>query len=345
VLPDIVWEQDLMGKPTPDRFYKPFQFPDQPGRMKTRLLQFLRIVRPSTDGTATISGRKIYILPSRYGMVFGILLGTLLIASINYANNPAFILTFLLTGVFIQTIFHTWRNLLDLQLRWLSADSVFAGEISYFHFQILDAKGRNHYSIQLGFSDQDHVITDCLNGDATTLSIPCSSKHRGWLIPGQLTLETRFPLGLLRAWCYLDTDAKAIVWPQPRHAPVDSASPAYEGGNEGDRGMGTDDFVGHRGYHPGDQLAHVHWKALAGEKGLLVKQFGGDRVNRLWLDFDSLGISGTEARLQILAGAVQELSTQPVHYGLRLPDSEISPDNNEIHRKKCLDALALFGLS
>ena len=313
--------------------------------MKTRLLQFLRIVRPTSDGTATISGRKIYILPTRYGMVFGILLGTLLIASINYANNPAFILTFLLTGVFIQTIFHTWRNLVDLQLRWLSADSVFAGEISDFHFRIHDPKGRNHYSLQLGFSDQNPVITNCLNGEGEQLSIPCQSERRGWLMPGRLTLETRFPLGLLRAWCYLDTDAKAIIWPKPVHVPITSANPADKGSNEGDRGVGTDDFVGHRGYHPGDQLAHIHWKALAGEKGLLVKQFGGDRVNRLWLDFDALDVPNTEKRLQILAGAVKELASQPVHYGLRLPGTEISPDNNEAHRKKCLDALALFDLS
>jgi uncharacterized protein (DUF58 family) len=313
--------------------------------MQTHLIQLLRVIRPGAGGEAAISGRKIYILPTRYGLVFGILLVTLLVASINYANNPAFILTFLLTGIFIQAIFHTWRNLLNLHLRWQHADSVFAGEISFFHFQLHDPGGRAHYSIQLGYSGQESVMVDCVDKHRKEVAVPFLSERRGRLDPGRLTLETRFPLGLLRAWCYLDIQVEAIIWPRPLDGLPEQADPADEGSRDGDRGMGTDDFMGYRGYRPGDSLAHISWKALAGEKGLLVKQFGGDRVNQLWLDFDKLDEQHTERRLGILAGAVQTLSGQPVHYGLRLGELEIKPDNGESHRLDCLLSLALHGES
>ncbi len=313
--------------------------------MQARLISLLRVVRPAGSGEAVVNGRKIYILPTRYGVMFGGLLITLLIASINYANNPAFILTFLLTGIFLQAIFHTWYNLLDLRLRSLHADPVFAGETTFFHFRLHDVGGRARHTLQLGFPGQESILADCPAGGGTEVRVPFQTRRRGRLRPGRLTVETRFPLGLLRAWCYLDTDMEAIVWPRPLESSLDQTDPAYEGSSDGDRGVGTDDFVGHRDYRAGDPLGHIHWKALAGEKGLLVKQFGGDRVNRLWLDFDALEEKNTEIRLGILAGAVQELSGQPVHYGLRLPDREISPDRGEAHRVKCLDSLALHGES
>ncbi len=311
--------------------------------MAGRLIQLLRVVRPAENGEAVVRGRKIYILPTRYGAMFGVLLITLLIASINYANNPAFILTFLLTGIFVQAIFHTWYNLLDLRLRGRHGEPVFAGETTFFHVRLRDAAGRARHALQLGFAGQESVFADCPAGGGTDVRVPFQTRWRGRLRPGRLTVESRFPLGLLRAWCYLDTDMEAIVWPRPLDGYPHQADPGYAGSSDGDRGMGTDDFVGHRGYRPGDPLGHVHWKALAGEKGLLVKQFGGDRVNRLWLDYDALEEKNTEIRLGMLAGAVQALSTQPVHYGLRLPGRDIAPDRGEAHRQTCLEALALHG--
>lgn len=312
--------------------------------MGNPLAQWLRVVRPEMDGLARVTGRKIYILPTRYGLVFAALLITLLIASINYANNPAFILTFLLTGLFIQAIFHTWRNLLDLRLQWRHADPVFAGESAFPEFLLWDKKGRSHYALQMGFADNDSIITDCPAGEKILIRLPCTSIRRGLLQPGRLTLETRFPLGLLRAWCYLDTGARVIVYPSPLHDELHAANPSWGTAVEGDRGVGTDDFVGHRGYHPGDQLGHIYWKALAGEKGLLVKQFGGDRVNRYWLDFDALENSDTEQRLSLLAGAIQSLARESSWYGLRLPGQEIPIDTGEAHRHRCLEALAMYGL-
>ncbi|WP_456371779.1 DUF58 domain-containing protein [Thiolapillus sp.] len=311
--------------------------------MKTWLSQLLRVVHAGDRSEAVITGRKIYILPTRYGMVFGVLLLTLLIASINYANNPAFILTFLLTGAFIQTIFYTWRNLLGLHLRWRHADSVCAGETSHFHFQLFDPGGRAHYSIQMGFPGQESMMVDCSDQQYKQVALAMTAERRGRLHPGRLTLESRFPLGLLRAWCYLDIPAEAIIWPRPMEGALTQTRTANNSSLDGDRGTGTDDFVGYRGYHPGDSLAQVSWKALAAEKGLLVKQFGGDRVDQLWLDFSILEEPDTERRLGILTHAVLKLSTQPVHYGLRLGDLEIQPDNNERHRRDCLTALALYG--
>lgn len=310
--------------------------------MREWLAQWMRVVRPDSRGRIRITGRKIYILPTGYGLVFGVLLILLLIASINYANNPAFLLTFLLAGIFFQAIFHTWRNLRGLELRWLDASPVFAGETARVRFELLDP-GYGHYSLLLSFPGNEPAIADCTAGERTGVEIPFHCRRRGPVRPGRLRVESRYPLGLLRAWSLLETDARVLVWPRPLQEPLESSDPDWEGSLEGDRGVGTDDFVGHRNYHPGDAPGQIHWKALAGEKGLLVKQFGGDRVEHRWLDFDSLPTTDTEIRLSLLAGAIETLSRTPMHYGLRLPQLEIVPATGETHRRRCLDALALFG--
>lgn len=312
--------------------------------MLQRLQNLVRVIQSDKQGNARISGRKIYILPTPYGVLFGLLLILLLIGSINYANSPAFLLTFLLTGLFLHTIFHTWRNLLGLQIRWLGAEPVFAGEESIFRFQLTDPDRRAHPAIQLSFAAGEPAISDIGALEAITISLIEQAPLRGWFLPGRITIESRYPLGLLRAWSYLDTDARGLVYPRPADRVPDIDAPDYEGTLTGDRGNGTDDFVGHRGYHPGDQPRHMNWKAFASDKGLLIKQFGGDRMERVWLDFSQLESADTETRLQLLTRAVLELSLSEVKFGLRLPELEIQPGSGQSHEQSCLRALALHGI-
>ena len=52
---------------------------------------------PLTD-SVTLTQRTVYILPTRPGLMLGLTLLTLLVASINYQLNLGYLLTFLLAG-------------------------------------------------------------------------------------------------------------------------------------------------------------------------------------------------------------------------------------------------------
>lgn len=305
--------------------------------------KFLRVVRSRGGAAASIEGRKIYILPTRYGVLFGVLLVLLLIGSINYANNPAFLLTFLLAGLFINTIFQTWRNLLGISVQWQGAEPAFAGETAKIRFRLGDGQKRRHYSVQLAFRDEPAVISDIDPSRECVVRLGRQTRERGLLRPGRMTVETRYPLGLLRAWSYLETEASVIVYPRPGEKRTHGGTPSYQGSETGYLGAGTDDFLGHRGYHPGDHPRHLNWKAYASDKGLLVKQFGGDRAELLWLDFNALDGWDTETRLSILCRNVLDLSMDQLYFGLRMPGLEIPPGNGLPHKEVCLQALAMFG--
>jgi uncharacterized protein (DUF58 family) len=157
-----------------------------------------------------------------------------------------------------------------------------------------------------------------------------------------MTLSSRYPLGLLRAWSYVDTDACAIVYPRPAERFDAPPEPTYGGAEQGSLGVGADDFVGLRGYRPGDAPSRLDWKTLARERGLHTRQFGGDRADRLWLSFDALDPAGTERRLELLCRGVLDAERSGRHYGLRLPGEILGPGHGEQHAERCLTALALF---
>ena len=70
-----------------------------------------------------LASQRIYILPTPSGLVYAVLLATMLAGSMNYNNNLAFALTFLLAGIGIVAIYHTHRTLSGLRVQYLGAAS------------------------------------------------------------------------------------------------------------------------------------------------------------------------------------------------------------------------------
>ena len=170
-----------------------------------------------------------------------------------------------------------------------------------------------------------------------------NTTRRGVLPLGRCTVSTRYPLGLFRAWAFIELPLACSVYPRPGPARVPPQSPAYKPQQSGDKGRGVDDFVGFRPWRPGDSPRHVFWKAAARDQPLLVKQFGGDRADEVWLDWAALPDMGTEARLSQLCRWIIDAQRNHQPFGLRLPGCEIAIDSGAPHRQRCLEALARFG--
>ncbi len=314
----------------------------QPRPSAGSLRSWVRVVRPGPAGELAIGARKIYILPTRYGWVFGLLLLLMLIGAVNYGNNPAFLLTFLLAGLGSNGIYLTWRNLKGLRLYPAGCEPVFAGQTARFRFRLEDPEGRERPALQVGFADGEAVVRDVPADAATVVELRRPTAARGRLPAGRVVLSTRYPLGLLNAWCYLEPDAECLVYPRPAATWRPPADAAYGGAEQGDRGVGADDFIGLRGFRPGDPPGRIDWRALAREQGLLTKQFGGDRAEQLWLDWEETPGSDTEQRLSLLARAMLDAEHAGARYGLRLGRRVHAPDGGSRHLAACLRSLALY---
>ncbi len=304
--------------------------------------QILRVSRQGPTGAAKIGPRQIYILPTRYGLIFALLLLLLLIGSINYGNNLAFLLTFLLAGLGVVAMLHTWRNLVGLELLSGSNVPVFAGQSASFEIHLINNRDSERPAIQIRASGVPSATTDLASRSRASLNLHIDAKQRGLLRVGRISVATSYPLGLLRAWCYVDLDATCLIYPSPASRRPPTVQSDYDRSSDGDKGVGVDDFVGIRPYRPGDSPKQINWKALASKRGLQTKQFGGDRADRVWLEWQSMPGVTVEERLSRICRGVLDACEREQEFGIRIPGTELNPGHGQNHRHLCLAALALY---
>lgn len=287
--------------------------------------------------------RHIFIMPSRAGAWFLLALAVMLLAAINYQNNLALALVFFLFSLLVVAILHTYANLAGLGLESLRARPVYAGEMAEFELQ-LRGSHRDHHAIELQWPGQPEAAASPAAGEVAPLRLFHASQRRGWLRPGRLRVQTRYPLGLVRAWSWLDLDCAALVYPLPLACPRPFAAGADDPGDEQRWRRGSEDFYGFRPYQQGDNPRHVLWRAYAKGLPLQTKQFVEPHSRSQWLDWDALG-GDREQRLGGLCYWVLELYRRGEPFGLRLPGQTLAPGAGEEHRERALRMLALFGLA
>lgn len=292
----------------------------------------------------TLDQRRIFIFPTRTGWFFLIALAVMLIAAINYQNNMAFALVFLLFSIFIVAILHTYGNLAGISIEAMGSTAAFAGEPAEFELQLRRSDARARYSLDIGWPAQMMATAELADVDTASVRLFHASVRRGWLRPPRLRVQTVYPLGLLRAWSWIDLEMAAVIYPRAVAAP----RPADDGDNapQGERlrRVGNEDLYDFRRYRPGDNLRHVLWRAYAKGQPLQSKQFAEARMESHWLRFDALD-GDREQRLSVLCFWVLELHRRGELYGVQLPGQTLRPDAGDAHRERALRMLALFGQS
>lgn len=295
------------------------------------------------DSTTTLSRRHIYILPTRFGWLYALLVIGLLIGSINYSISLGFAMTFLLAGLGLISMLHTWRNLANLKIAARRANSVFAGEAAIFELGVLEENNLARYSIFAAFASQAPDIQDIPALSENTFKLSLPSQRRGWLIAPRITFSTEFPLSLFHVWAYAQTTSQCLVYPNPSlRSQILPSTDADGAKGQLSNTHGDDDFAGHRNYQFGDSPKRVDWKASSREQGLLVKQFQGEASSILWIDFNATTGNNLELRISQLTRWVVDANAQNLKFGLRLPQLNIQPNTGDIHYHQCLAALALM---
>jgi uncharacterized protein (DUF58 family) len=197
---------------------------------------------------------------------------------------------------------------------------VFAGDAAQFQLFLESRTAFARHSLDLRCREATTRCDVPAHGAAAAL-VPLKAERRGWLQLERVTVETRFPLGLMRAWSYVQPDMRALVYPRPDSSPLPETIAIPDAGETVSAGAGTDDFAGLRPYQASDSPRHIAWKASARSESLLTKAFAGQAASELWFDWERLPPDmGTEARLSRLARWVLLAEEHGLRYGLKLPD-------------------------
>jgi uncharacterized protein (DUF58 family) len=328
----------------------PLQFARRPGAgLRTRWRAWWETRLPRTD-TLTLTQRNVYILPTRAGIMFCLTLLVLLLASVNYQLSLGYALTFLLAGSGIVSMHQTHAMLRGLTLHLRTPQPVFAGDSALLDIALTSPDDKARFGLGLRVQSTPKTAltwTDVPARARSTVQIGYSPAVRGRHAVPTLHIETRFPLGLFRAWSVWRPEAQLLVYPRPESpaAPLPAARP-MAGAAVTQRRSDSGEVEGIRSYRRGDSMKLVVWK-----KSARSLESGGELISRdtsaalgqeLELDWQQCVGLDQEARLSRLAAWVLAADRAAIAYALRLPGTELPRAEGETQRHRCLEALALW---
>jgi uncharacterized protein (DUF58 family) len=309
---------------------------------RKRLAAWARRRQGADSLPLTLQRRRLYILPTRAGLGFLVLLLFMLIAGLNYANSLALFLTFLLSGFVLVTMQLCHRNLLGALLSAADAAPTFAHRPGNLRLTLENISTLPRFRIESGVSDDPMFATDVPAQGRQQVDLPVAAPKRGVVAIDRLRLTTTHPFGLFRTWAWVHAPLEMLVYPRPHGSlpmPTDSG---HKTGTQSRGETGADEWAGLRPFRDGDSPRQVDWKAYAREAPLLVKEYSAAGSELRVFHFNDLRALDIEARLEQLARWVVDAEERGDRYGLELPGVRIAPDRGTDHRHRCLAALALY---
>ena len=288
-----------------------------------------------------INRRRIYILPTRFGVMLACMLVAMLIAALNYNSNLGLAFGFLMASIALVTMHHCNRNLLGLQVDVTTEVDAFAGREASFEFVLRNDSGVERRDVEIRcLAAAGMRSVPARSSEAVLVAVPMP--RRGIVRIAQFELRTRYPFGWFHAWTYVQGALTVYVAPAPHGS---RTLPAVAGSGTGSRSetRGDEDFAGLRAYEPGVPLKHMAWKVLARGGEPAVQSYTSLAALPEWLEWSALEGEDIEMRLSQLCLWVLESESAQRIYGLRIPGREIPPARGAAHRFACLRALAMFG--
>ncbi|MES5814675.1 DUF58 domain-containing protein [Pseudoxanthomonas sp. Soil82] len=288
-----------------------------------------------------IGRRRIYVLPTAFGLFYGVLVLAMVLGALNYNNNPALMLALLLGASGLASLIAAHLQLSGLQAEALSAEPVAAGELLWLRLSLAARDGRRRRGLR-GELDGASAFTGTGEDGTAELTLPLPTRRRGWLEPGRLRLSTTQPLGLARAWTRVWPQQQLLVYPRAEAHPP----PLPDSGGDSEHSrvhpLGEEPHQ-LRAYRSGDAPRAIAWKHSARRDSLVVREYERALQQDVLLDWNAVRALPYEARISRLAAWVDQAEREGRRYRLRLPGQpQLGPGRGLEHHHACLRALALL---
>ncbi|MEP6969265.1 MAG: DUF58 domain-containing protein [Betaproteobacteria bacterium] len=321
--------------------------------LQARLRQWLQL-RLTPRDVMLLTQRNVYILPTRPGLMLAATLLVLLVASINYQLNLGYLLTFLLAGSALVGMHLCHGTLRGLSLQLLPVEPGFQGSNTLLSVDLVSTRKRVRHGIGMRMFDGNHwVWTDVPSQGRATVHVAFTPGQRGLIAIPALSAETRFPLGTFRVWTVWRPASRVLVYPAPelRPPPLPEGQPIASDAAQLQARRTSGEFDGVRAYQRGDPQKLIVWKKWAKADELVSRDTHQAQRHQLWLDLAQTGfpltLVGTgaplEQALSRLCAWVLQADRQGLDFGLRLGAQQIRPASGELHKRRCLEALARHG--
>ena len=184
-------------------------------RIRDWFIERVRTRRGPITPPFELEYRHIFVIPSAFGFAFGVMLVFMALGGLNFNNNMALLLVFLLAAIAQLTTMLSYRNLVGLRIDSVRAEPVFSGEPAHFRIHVNNPEDRIRFAIQSGIRETQDC-TDLPMQSTGSLVLMQYTDRRGWLNMDAFRIETRYPLGMFKAWAWIFPQARCLPLPPGR---------------------------------------------------------------------------------------------------------------------------------
>ena len=287
--------------------------------------------------------KKVYILPTGYGLMYGAGILASLIGGVVYSNNLAFMLCFFLMALFLIGMVQTHNNLKKIHIEKFAVFLSPSEGIGHGVIWLKNEGSEKCNQIRLQCKDNDDSfdvgIDTIFSKSLCPQYFDFKTGKWGKKKVRKIKLSTRYPFGFFYVWRNFRLPTEYFIYPKPGGSlgfPFDN----QRGMDERSRGNKEgDDFSEHRRHETGESHKHIDWKAYARGRSLLTKKFNEGGRHTCVIDYDQT-MGDEDQRMRQLSQWVHQCEDKRMVYSVKLKTKEMPPGYGDIHKSTCLKLLA-----
>lgn len=246
-------------------------------------------LRYKKDGKNQI---RPYIIPSRFGIYFGLGILVLLLLAFTYANQLIYLIAFFYASFLFIVMHLTNNNIKYLKIENYYIPAFFADQKGKIFITIKNEHlkfSSRFIELRLDDSKVKKEIKLIKPLESILVTIDFEEKQRGLFPYSSLKIATKFPFEIFFSWKKLNWKLNYFVYPT-REGELALPSLPKDKSNEKaienitSRSQNEGNFYMHKEYALSDNSKRIDWKVFARKNKLYVKVFDEDNTSITFID-------------------------------------------------------------
>lgn len=288
-----------------------------------------------------LTSSNVYILPSKFGWIYGLVLLTFFTGAINYQISTVFLMTFLLAIIGLISAWEAQGNLKGLSIQLISIGDTQQGKPAQITL-LIQPGDKVRFALEFQLDKQPKTRLEKIPLEGIQFILPIETIARGCFTLPPIVISSVFPFGIFQVWGYAFFEERYYVYPPPLFTDLWPLQLTNQQNKKMDI-TGDNEFYDLKQVeNPWSQPNRIAWKIAAKGQGWYVKTMNTSEGDYWLFKLNDLPMGDLEKKLQNLSYWLHTAEEKGHIYALELKHLATPMGNGEQQLLYCLRQLAIY---